>query len=63
MRATAGAARQGTVPPTPCVGGEVTWVQRHLGHLGHLALEPKVTATPDMTSIAAARSTAREDCG
>ena len=52
MRATAGAARQGTVLPTPCVGGEVTWVQRHLGHL---ALQPEMTATPDMTSTAAAR--------
>lgn len=44
MSVTAGAARQGTMLPTPLMGAEVVWVQRHLGHL---ALEPKVRASPE----------------
>lgn len=44
MSATAGAARPGTMLPTPSVGEEVAWVQRHLGHL---ALEPEVRASPE----------------
>ena len=45
MSATAGTARQGSRLPTPSVGDEVAWVQRHLGHL---TLEPEVTPSPDL---------------